>query len=199
MLVFWIIFDFAELVHLYLNETANKHNSWIWGTKIPNLPEDAPLRPSNYTVWCALATASIVGFVQLQQNVTSESHRTPAEKNIIHSDKKRVAISMQCFYIKTQHEQAMITASPPLPWLTFLHAMALDFEHGGFGHHYYLLTLNPSLFLCTSLKGNVGGTVLTVLRMTQLKCAVPENTNADIFRSEKCKMSLCLWGGRWKN
>jgi hypothetical protein len=25
----------------------------------------------------------------------------------------------------------------------FLHAIALDFEHGGFGHHSYVLTLNP--------------------------------------------------------
>jgi len=123
MLVFWIIFGFAHLVHLYLNEAANKHNSWTWGTKIPNLPQNAPLRPSNYTVWCALATASIVGLVQLQQNVTSECHRTLVEDNIFHSDKKSVAPSMQCFYIKTQHEQALITASPPLPWLRYFYTL----------------------------------------------------------------------------
>jgi len=108
------------------------------GTKFPNLPEDAPLRPSNHTVWCALATAGIVGLVQLQQNVTSECHRTLVEDNIFHSDTKSVAISVQCFYIKTQYEQALITALPLL-----LQALVLDFEHGGFGHHYYLLTLNP--------------------------------------------------------
>jgi hypothetical protein len=36
--------------------------------------------------------------------------------------------------------------------------------------------------LCASLKGNVRGIVLAVMRMIKLKCAVPENTNTDVLR-----------------
>jgi len=36
--------------------------------------------------------------------------------------------------------------------------------------------------MCASLKGNVTGIVLTVLCMTKLKRAVPQNTNTDVLR-----------------
>jgi hypothetical protein len=66
---------------VHLNETANTHNSRIWGTEIANLQEDDPLRPSNCTLRCAVSTTGIAGLVLLQQNVTSECHRTLVEEN----------------------------------------------------------------------------------------------------------------------
>lgn len=113
---FCLFADFTEANVGILNNMWFCTWSWILGTEIPSLHEEAPLHPSNCTVWYALSTAATVGLVLLQQNVTSECHTALVEENFIHC-------RIKSFYIKTEHDQALITASPPLPWLRHFYTL----------------------------------------------------------------------------
>jgi hypothetical protein len=115
--------------------------------------------------------------------VTSESHRALVEENFTQqSQEKGYDFNKIFLHQYGARPGTDNSVTPTSVTETFLHTMALDLGHGGFGHHYYLLTLNSLLFFVCFSKGNVREIVHTVSRMTKLKCVVPDNTNIDVLR-----------------
>jgi hypothetical protein len=144
-LAFWAIFGFANEVHFYLNGTANKHNSWIRRTEIPNVHEDAPLHPANCTVWCALSAVGIVGLALLQQNVTSERRWGTCWRELFSQLHGKSCNYNEMFLQYDGARPRTDSVTPISVTVKFINGHVFDLEYSGLDRHCYLLTLNPWL------------------------------------------------------